>query len=216
MMIIQATNPLHSHHMKKASRILTCLTIHVILQHPQQSCKRWSKVIDVLAKHVQIQDTWIDRLMDKIDGLMEGESSHAPGKGLEAQRLKKRVVRIPSNQKLVKHPKKKKVESNHYQKPRRLVALEEFLSSWFITMTARDSVEASYFNTDEEELKNETINKEILGGFFVLTFKVRMTKIEREEVEKYLVLCYPMVTRDSSIGAKIMESMIPIYSKEHG
>ncbi|KAK4353086.1 hypothetical protein RND71_028604 [Anisodus tanguticus] len=56
---------------------------------------------------------------------------------------KKMMVRILREQKLVERPKKTKVEVEHYQKPRRSVTLEEFFPSWFITTTARDSIEAS-------------------------------------------------------------------------
>ena len=53
-------------------------------------------------------------------------------------------------QKSIKRPKRAKVEVHHYQKPRRLVTLEEFLPSSFDTKSTQN-VEASCFNADKEQ-----------------------------------------------------------------
>ncbi|KAK4360195.1 hypothetical protein RND71_019147 [Anisodus tanguticus] len=43
----------------------------------------------------------IDKLMDKIDDLMEGESSHAPGKGPEVQGTKPRAKEAPPTKEIL-------------------------------------------------------------------------------------------------------------------
>ncbi|TMX05468.1 hypothetical protein EJD97_019474 [Solanum chilense] len=61
------------------------------------------------------------------------------------------MVKKSENQKLIKSPKREKVEVHHYQKPRRLVTLEEFLPSSFDTKSTQGNVEASCFNMDKEQ-----------------------------------------------------------------
>ncbi|KAH0781215.1 hypothetical protein KY290_000813 [Solanum tuberosum] len=52
-------------------------------------------------------------------------------------------------EKIIKRPKREKIEVHHYQKPRRPVTLEEFLPSSFCTKSTQDNVEASCFNFDK-------------------------------------------------------------------
>ncbi|PHU25799.1 hypothetical protein BC332_04131 [Capsicum chinense] len=49
----------------------------------------------------------------------------------------------------------------HYQKPRCLLTLEEFLPSWFRAKTARVNLEASCFNTAKEGAKGEDLPMEV-------------------------------------------------------
>ena len=71
------------------------------------------------------------------------ESSKQLVRGKMVDKLKK--------QKSIKRPKRAKVEVHHYQKPRRLVTLEEFLPSSFDTKSTQGNVEASCFNEDKEQ-----------------------------------------------------------------
>ena len=57
-------------------------------------------------------------------------------------------------QKSIKRPKRAMVEGHHYQKPRRLVTLEEFLPSSFGTKSTQGNVEASCFNVDKGQTMN--------------------------------------------------------------
>ncbi|XP_069154670.1 uncharacterized protein [Solanum lycopersicum] len=59
------------------------------------------------------------------------------------------MVKKSNKQKSIKCPKRAKVEVHHYQKPRRLVTLEEFLLSSFDTKSTQGNVEASCFNVDK-------------------------------------------------------------------
>ncbi|TMW80237.1 hypothetical protein EJD97_022424, partial [Solanum chilense] len=61
------------------------------------------------------------------------------------------MVKKSEKQKSIKCPKRAKVEGHHYQKPRRLVTLEEFLPSLFDTKSTQGNVEASCFNVDKEQ-----------------------------------------------------------------
>ena len=59
------------------------------------------------------------------------------------------MVKKLEKQKSIKCPKRAKVEVYHYQKPRRLVTLEEFLPSSFVTKSTQGNLEASCFNVDK-------------------------------------------------------------------
>ena len=61
------------------------------------------------------------------------------------------MVKKLEKQKSIKRPKRAKVEVHHYQKPRHLVTLEEFLPSSFNIKSNQDNVEAPCFNDDKEE-----------------------------------------------------------------
>ena len=59
------------------------------------------------------------------------------------------MVKKSEKEKSIKRPKRAKVEVHHYQKPRRLVTLKEFLPSSFDTKSTQGNVEASCFNVDK-------------------------------------------------------------------
>ncbi|TMW81205.1 hypothetical protein EJD97_011174, partial [Solanum chilense] len=61
------------------------------------------------------------------------------------------MVKKSEKQKSIKRLKRAKVEVHHYQKPRRLVTLEEFLPSSFDTKSTQGNVDASCFNADKEQ-----------------------------------------------------------------
>ncbi|KAH0773265.1 hypothetical protein KY290_010402 [Solanum tuberosum] len=46
-----------------------------------------TKLVEGLTKHVQHQESRIDKLMDRMEGLLDGEASHAPGKCAEVQEI---------------------------------------------------------------------------------------------------------------------------------
>uniref|UniRef100_M1D8H3 Retrotransposon protein n=1 Tax=Solanum tuberosum TaxID=4113 RepID=M1D8H3_SOLTU len=46
-----------------------------------------TKLVEGLTKHVQHQESRIDKLMDKMEGLLDGEASHAPRKCVEVQEI---------------------------------------------------------------------------------------------------------------------------------
>ncbi|KAH0684682.1 hypothetical protein KY289_022434 [Solanum tuberosum] len=54
---------------------------------PHASCNEQlanqTKLVEGLTKHVQHQESQIDKLMDRMKGILYGETSHAPGKGVE-------------------------------------------------------------------------------------------------------------------------------------
>ncbi|XP_015072668.1 uncharacterized protein LOC107016840 [Solanum pennellii] len=70
-------------------------------------------------------------------------------KELSEQPVRGKMVKKSEKQKSIKRPKRAKVEVHHYQKPRRLVTLEEFLPSSFDTKSTQGNVEASCFNVDK-------------------------------------------------------------------
>ena len=72
-------------------------------------------------------------------------------KELSEQPVRGKMVKKSEKQKSIKRPKKAKVEVHHYQKPRRLVTLEEFLPSSFYTKSTQGNVEVSCFNVDKEQ-----------------------------------------------------------------
>lgn len=59
------------------------------------------KMMEGLTRHVQHQDSRIDKLMDKVEGLLDGESSHAPGKGILIQEADNPVKQAPTIKKLL-------------------------------------------------------------------------------------------------------------------
>ena len=72
-------------------------------------------------------------------------------KDSSVQPVKGKMVKKLEKKKSIKRPKREKVEVHHYQKPRRLVTLEEFLPSSFDTKSTQGNVEASCFNVDKEQ-----------------------------------------------------------------
>uniref|UniRef100_M1DDQ8 Uncharacterized protein n=1 Tax=Solanum tuberosum TaxID=4113 RepID=M1DDQ8_SOLTU len=46
-----------------------------------------TKLVEGFTKHVQHQESRIDKLMDQMEGLLDGEASHAPGKCVKVQEL---------------------------------------------------------------------------------------------------------------------------------
>ena len=53
----------------------------------EEQLANMAKAIEGLTKYVQTQDTRIDKLMDRMEGLIDGDSSHAPGKAPEVQEI---------------------------------------------------------------------------------------------------------------------------------
>ena len=54
---------------------------------PEEQLANLTKLVEGLTKHVQNQESRIDKLMNKMEGLLDAESSHAPGKGIEVQEI---------------------------------------------------------------------------------------------------------------------------------
>ncbi|TMW81091.1 hypothetical protein EJD97_012058, partial [Solanum chilense] len=105
-------------------------------------------------------------------------------------------------QKSIKRPKREKDEVHHYQKPRRLVTLEEFLPSSFDTKSTQGNVEASCFNADKEQtMKVPPIVKE---G----TTSESLPKVSPREEEKETMEISEMMSLSSS------EKYIELSSQE--
>ena len=54
---------------------------------PEEQLANLTKLVEGLTKHVQHHESRIDKLMDRIEGLLDGDASHAPGKGIEVQEI---------------------------------------------------------------------------------------------------------------------------------
>jgi len=54
---------------------------------PEEQLANLTKLVEGLTKHVQHQESRIDKLMDRMEGLLDGEATHAPGKGTEVQEI---------------------------------------------------------------------------------------------------------------------------------
>ncbi|KAH0725020.1 hypothetical protein KY284_000885 [Solanum tuberosum] len=52
---------------------------------PKEQLATLTKLVKGLTKHVQHQESRIDKLMDMMEGLLDGEMIHAPGKVVEVQ-----------------------------------------------------------------------------------------------------------------------------------
>ena len=62
---------------------------------PEEQMGNLTKLVEGLTKHVQHQESRIDKLMDKIEGLLHGDASHEPGKGIEVQEIEDPVKKAP-------------------------------------------------------------------------------------------------------------------------
>ena len=54
-----------------------------------------TKLVEGLMKHVQHQESRINKLMDRIEGLLDGDASHAPRKGIEVQEIEDPTKKAP-------------------------------------------------------------------------------------------------------------------------
>ncbi|TMW82744.1 hypothetical protein EJD97_005077, partial [Solanum chilense] len=61
------------------------------------------------------------------------------------------MVKKLEKQKSIKRPKRAEAQVHHYQKPRRLVTLEEFFPSSFDRKSTQGNVEPLCFNLDKEQ-----------------------------------------------------------------
>ena len=55
---------------------------------PEEQLANLTKLVEGLTKHVHHQESRVDKFMDRIEGLLDGDASHAPGKGIEVQEIK--------------------------------------------------------------------------------------------------------------------------------
>ena len=63
-------------------------TMVTVASSLEEQLANLTKLVEGLTKHVQHQESRIDKLMDRIEGLLDGDSIHAPGKGIEVQDIK--------------------------------------------------------------------------------------------------------------------------------
>lgn len=81
----------------------------------------------------------------------------SPRKESIEQPIRKMMVKRPTKKNPVRHLKKAKVEMHYSQKPRNLVALEEFLPSWFRTKISHEGIDASCCHADKGEEKSDDL-----------------------------------------------------------
>ena len=62
---------------------------------PEEQLTNLTKLVEGLTKHVQHQESRIDKLMDRIEELLDGDASHAPGKGIEVQEIEDPAKKAP-------------------------------------------------------------------------------------------------------------------------
>ncbi|KAH0716267.1 hypothetical protein KY284_009172 [Solanum tuberosum] len=62
-------------------------TMVIVASSPEEQLTNLTKLVEGLTKHVQHQESRIDKLMDRMEGLLDGEVSHAPGKDVEVQAI---------------------------------------------------------------------------------------------------------------------------------
>ena len=54
---------------------------------PEEQLANLTKLVEGLTKHVHHQESRVDKFMDRIEGLLDGDASHAAGKGIEVQEI---------------------------------------------------------------------------------------------------------------------------------
>ena len=62
---------------------------------PEEQLANLTKLVEGLTMHVQHQESRIYKLMDRIEGLLDGDASHAPGKGIEVQEIEDPAKKAP-------------------------------------------------------------------------------------------------------------------------
>ena len=58
-----------------------------VVSSPEEQLANLTKLVEGLTTHVQHQESRIDKLMDRIEGLLDRDARHAPGKGIEVQEI---------------------------------------------------------------------------------------------------------------------------------
>ncbi|WMV27211.1 hypothetical protein MTR67_020596 [Solanum verrucosum] len=58
-------------------------TMVVVASSSEEQLANLMKLVEGLTKHVQYQESRIDKLMDRLEGFLDGEASYVPGKGVE-------------------------------------------------------------------------------------------------------------------------------------
>ena len=70
-------------------------TMVSVASSPEEQLANLTKLVEGLTKHVQHQESLIDKLMDRIEGLLDGDASHAPVKGIEVQEIEDPAKKAP-------------------------------------------------------------------------------------------------------------------------
>ena len=63
--------------------------------YPEEQLANLTKLVEGLMKHLQHQESQIDKLMERIEGLLDGDASHAPRKGIEVQEIEDPTKKAP-------------------------------------------------------------------------------------------------------------------------
>ena len=80
--------------------LLSCIsmimqTMVIIASSTEEQLANLTKLVEGLTKHVQHQESRIDKLMDRIEGLLDGDASHTPWKGIEVQEIEDPTKKTP-------------------------------------------------------------------------------------------------------------------------
>ena len=70
-------------------------TMVTIASSPEEQLANLMKLVEGLTKHVQHQKSRIDKLMDRIEGLLDRDAIHAPWKGIEVQEIEDPTKKAP-------------------------------------------------------------------------------------------------------------------------
>lgn len=70
-------------------------TMVTVVSSPEEQLANLTKLVEGSMKYLQHQESRIDKLMERIEGLLDGDASHAPGRGIEVKEIKDTAKKAP-------------------------------------------------------------------------------------------------------------------------
>ena len=70
-------------------------TMVTVVSSPEEQLANLTKLVEGSMKYLQHQESRIDKLMDRIEGLLDRDAIHAPWKGIEVQEIKDPAKKAP-------------------------------------------------------------------------------------------------------------------------